>query len=150
MLDIIFLNFSNVIGILILFNLSNAVKELIIEHLTEEERYAKRITKDHTATFYERRKKILIKGFFTCVLIGMIAAIALGRAQCDEIDSVTQRCEAYNEDSSFVPTDTQRVGIFTTVFSYTFLILITSVSEGKKQHNKNFAESERRIFIENN
>lgn len=149
MLDIIFENFFNVIGIIILFILSNAAKEFIVDHLTEEEQYAKKITEYHNAAFNEKRKKLLFKGFFTCVLIGMIAAVVLGRAQCDEVDPVTQRCETYDEDSSFVPTDIQRVGNFTTFFSYTFLLVIISVSEGEKQHHKNIIDCERRIYFEN-
>lgn len=137
MMDVIYENFISVIGIIILFSLTNSVKEYFVEYLIQDELYATEIKDFHTRYFNQKYKKLLINGFFICIFISFMFSYALGRSSCNEVDYTTQVCESYDEDSYFTPTVIQRIGVFTKVFSYTFIIVLITASEGKKRHYQN-------------
>lgn len=134
MIDIIFNNLLNVIGIIVLFILTSDVKDYLIEDLIRDDLFAKEIREFHDQQFKDKYKKLLFKGFFVCLIIGLVFSFALGRAKCDDIDYTTQTCVSYVENSAFTPTTFQRVSVFTTVFSYTYLIVLLTAYEGKKKH----------------
>ena len=141
MIDIIFENFTNVVGIIVLFSLTNEVKEYFIEDLVHNDWFETEFNEHHHKIFRQKYKNLLIKGFFICILISFIFSAILGNASCDEVDQVTQICESYNEETSFTPTTIQRIGVFTTVFSYTFIMVLITAFEGKKRHILNINNS---------
>lgn len=144
MIDTIFVSLSNVIGIVLLFAFSTTVVDMIAEHLTTHARFSTTISEFDDKVFRNKRNSVLIKGFFICVFIGFMVAMSLGRVTCDEVDQVTQRCETYDESSSFTPTDEKRLGLFTTVFSYTYIIVLASIKEGNGKLQEYRIESEKK------
>lgn len=141
MIDIIFNNFVNVVGVIILFTLTNDVKNYIVEDLIHDDLFVTEFKEHHHKYFNQKCKNFLIKGFFICIFISFIFSYALGNASCDEVDQVTQICESYDEESSFSPTTIQRIGLFTTVFSYTFIMVLITAFEGNKKHKLNISDS---------
>lgn len=146
MFDVITENILNTVGILLLFYLTFDIKEFIVKHLTEDERFANTLEiGDYYDLLFKRKfNNILFKGFFVCLAAAFVISYALGKPSCEETDYTTQTCIIYDEDSGFTPTNTQRVGVFTTVFSYTFSVTVLSALEGKKKHQKNIYDSQQK------
>lgn len=133
MLDIILENFLNVIGIIFLFLITDGIINMLVEDLTKYE----------DEWFDKQYKALIIKGFFICLIIGLVASFALGKPLCEEIDYAFQTCITYDYDSSFDPTIIQKVGVFTTFFSYTFIVVIIAASKSKKIYLRNKFNSKR-------
>lgn len=137
MIDAIYINFLSAAGIIILFVLTNGVKEFLIEDLIHDDWLVTEFKEHHEKYFREKYRKLLVNGFLVCLFISFLSSYALGKATCDEVDYTTQTCATYEEDDSFTPTTIQRTGVFTKVFSYTYIIVLITASEGKKRHYQN-------------
>jgi len=134
MIDIIYENFLKSFGIIILFSLSNSLVEYFVENLTSRMEFENKITTYLENDFKSRCKNILIKGLLICIFISFMASRSLGKSRCEEVDYTTGICETYNEDSMFTPTDLDRVGTFTLVFTFSFSVVLTIISKAKKKY----------------
>lgn len=134
MFDVIFENTINTLGVLLFFSFTFGIKEFIVDEMTQRDRFSD-VIPDYIDTDFERKfKDLLLKGLFICVAAAFVISYALGRSSCDEIDYTTQTCITEGEISEYKPTEIQRAGIFTSVFIYTYSIVVMSAIESKNKH----------------
>lgn len=108
---------------------------MLVEYVTRSELYSDDISGFEERYFKIAYKRLIFKGLFICIILALIAAYALGKPSCDGIDYPSQTCITYNHDDSFDPSMIQRVGVFTNVFYYTYIIVLIAAQKGKKNHN---------------